>query len=127
MKFSHFIIIFTTATSIALFFYQKKIAVQPNEIDEFRKAISGMRPFIHPGTIINFGGTNKQVEGLIWSRYLLFPQRIDRIQDFPRDTTLIILNTNDDDSVKQSFLAGHLILWSNKGEHGSYYLIKKAS
>ena len=123
MKLSHFIVIFCTVMAVAAICFRNKIVTEPNEIDQFKEIILPVKAYIRPGTIIGFGGTYRQVEGLLWSRYLLFPQRIDRVQDFERDTLLILLDERDSDSVKHSFLSNRTILWSNIGQEKSFYLL----
>ena len=123
MKVWYFNILFAGAVTAATLLFQERAERAPNEIDELSSGLAGARAFITGESAITFDSYEKPVEHLIWSRYIFFPARIERIQDVQHDTTLMVMSKNATDSSISSMVRERKLLWLNKDDKYTYLLL----
>jgi hypothetical protein len=123
MKTRYFLGLLLITIIVAGVSFTRETLPKDHEMNRFRAGIDRLLPLIDPGSAVNFHTqTGKDVELLLWSRYFLFPTRIDREKDAKRDTTLFVLSADTPDSLVQTFLAGKNRLWSHTDAEYHYLL-----
>jgi len=100
----------------------RKFVQSPDEMDHFENAISGIRQVIPKESPLSLQLINVKLEYMVYTKYLLTPRHIY----YPKpgtDTTLIICNKKDNDSMMNHVANNKKILWQNKDDNMTYTLI----
>lgn len=111
-------------SSILLFNY--KVNNSENDIDKLGSTLKAMQQFLLPNSNISFSAPSRPVELLIWSRYILFPVNIDRLEEKYHDTTLYIYPADVSDSLKTALLTNRTIISIDSNAEYKFYLLADA-
>jgi len=120
MKVWQFYCLFLTTVVVAVLLFRHKISDKRDEIDDFFRDLATIKTHVKPTSAICFFGDAKPVEHLIWSRIFFFPNKIDRIQDFQRDTVLLILK--EAGGQQDTMLKDKAVIWNHNANGLQYFL-----
>jgi len=120
MRVWQFYCLFLAAVVAAVLLFRHKVSDKRDEMDDFFQDLTSAKAYIKPSSAICFFGDAKPVEHLIWSRIFFFPDKIDRIQDFERDTVLLILK--EAGGQKDTMLKEKAVIWSHNANGIQYFL-----
>ncbi len=119
-------IIIAVAFVASLLLFNYKVNNSQNDIDRLAGPLKAMQKCILPNSTISFSAPSASVELLIWSRYILFPVQIDRLEEIRHDTMLCVYRAGISDSVKNALLENKTIILIDSNSEYRCYLLADA-